>query len=217
MQKGLGLSADQIHDTFKQWNEGRLQSFLIEITRDIFSHKAPGSDHLLVNDIKDEAKSKGTGKWTSQEGLDLPMPIPTIDSAVMMRNLSSLIEERREASELYKTKGQKIDADGLSFESLLYDALFFATIISYAQGLALLTRASEELKMDIPLPEVVSVWRGGCIIRSALLDRFKKAYENAGLRNLLLDEEIAELMMQKLGGLQKVVSKVSRWLSRAKL
>ncbi|HEV8084527.1 MAG TPA: NADP-dependent phosphogluconate dehydrogenase [Chitinophagaceae bacterium] len=210
LHNGFGYTNDQMHRVFKEWDSGEMNSFLLEISATIFDRKDDKkTNNYLVDMILDKAGAKGTGKWTSQEGLDLPMPIPTIDSAVMMRNLSSLIEERREASELYKTKSQKIDADGLSFESLLHDALFFATIVSYAQGLALLTRASEELKMDIPLPEVVSVWRGGCIIRSALLDRFKKAYETVGLRNLLLDEKIAELMMQKLDGLQKVLSKAA--------
>src|SRR4029079_5144722 len=98
--------------------------------------KSPGN--YLLDMILDKAEAKGTGKWTSQEGLDLPMPIPTIDSAVMMRNLSSLIEERNEASSLYNNKINKIDFDKKQFENLLRDALYFATIISYAQGLAML-------------------------------------------------------------------------------
>ena len=184
-----------------------MNSFLLEISAAIFNRKDDKeTNNYLVDMILDKAGAKGTGKWTSQEGLDVPMPIPTIDSAVMMRNLSSLIEEREEASGIYKTTCQKINQNGKSFESLLKDALFFATVISYAQGLALLTKASDELKMDIPLPEVVSVWRGGCIIRSALLDLFKVAYKNTDLKNLLLDENIAKLMMQKLDGIQKVVS-----------
>ncbi|MEO8861667.1 MAG: NADP-dependent phosphogluconate dehydrogenase, partial [Ginsengibacter sp.] len=138
--------------------------------------------------------------------LDLPMPIPTIDAAVMMRNLSSLIEERNEASALYDTKPERINIDRKEFEGLLHDALFFATIISYAQGLAMLTAASTELKMEIPLPEVVSVWRGGCIIRSGLLDYFKKAYENADLKNLLLDKDMAGLLKQKETAIQKIAS-----------
>ncbi len=207
LHNGLDYSNEQMHRVFKDWNSGEMNSFLLEISAAIFDKKDDKkTDNYLVDMILDKAGAKGTGKWTSQEGLDVPMPIPTIDSAVMIRNLSSLIEERKEAATLYNTKFEKINAEGLSFENLLHDALFFATIISYTQGLALLTQASEELKMEIPIPEVVSVWRGGCIIRSALLDLFKKAYETPGLRNLLLDKKIAELMMQKLEGLQKVVS-----------
>lgn len=207
LHNGLGYTNEQMHRVFKDWNSGEMNSFLLEISSEIFDRKDDKeTNNYLVDMILDKAGAKGTGKWTSQEGLDLPMPIPTIDAAVMMRNLSSLIEERKEAAALYNTSLQKIDEDGSSFESSLHDALFFATIISYTQGLALLTKASEELKMEIPLPEVVSVWRGGCIIRSALLDLFKRAYKNANLKNLLLDQEIANLMMQKLDGLQKVVS-----------
>ncbi len=156
--------------------------------------------------ILDKAGAKGTGKWTSQEGLDLPMPVPAIDTAVMMRNLSSLIEERKEAAALYETSLQKIELEKEEFIRLLHDALYFATIISYAQGLAMLTTASSELKMDIPLPTVVSVWRGGCIIRSALLDIFKNAYEKADLKNLLLDENVAKILKQKEAALQTIVS-----------
>lgn len=207
LSNGMGYTNSELHEVFGKWDTGEMKSFLLEITAAIFDkkdEKVPGKD--LVDMILDKAGAKGTGKWTSEEGLDLPMPIPTIDAAVMMRNLSSLIDERKEASALYDSKLEHINIDKKEFEDLLHDALFFATIISYAQGLAMLTTASTELKMDIPLPEVVSVWRGGCIIRSGLLDYFKKAYENAGLKNLLLDKDIAELMKQKESAIQKITS-----------
>ena len=206
MHHGLGLSNEELHEVFREWDSGHLKSFLLEITAIIFTKKddKPGND--LVDMILDKAGAKGTGKWTSQSGLDLPMPIPTIDSAVMMRNLSSLIDERKEAALLYKTSLQKINADKKEFVSQLRDAFYFASLISYAQGLAMLTTASEELKMNIPLPEVVSVWRGGCIIRSAMLDMFKKAYQNSSLKNLLLDPDIAKILQDKESSLQKIVS-----------
>ena len=207
MHNGIGFSNNEIHEVFNTWDNGEMKSFLLEISSAIFEkkdEKSPGN--YLVDMILDKAGAKGTGKWTSQEGLDLPMPIPTIDSAVMMRNLSSLIDERKEADSLYQTSLQKIDMAKEEFVQLLHDAFYFATIISYAQGLAMLTTASKELKMDIPLPGVVSVWRGGCIIRSALLDHFKKAYENAELKNLLLDKNIAGLLKQKEESAQKIVS-----------
>jgi 6-phosphogluconate dehydrogenase len=207
LHNGLGYTNDEMHRVFDEWNKGELQSFLIEISAVIFEKKDDKfPNKYLVDMILDKAGAKGTGKWTSQEGLDLPMPIPTIDSAVMMRNLSSLIEERNQAQSLYNTVLNKIDFDKKQFEQLLQDALYFATIISYAQGLAMLTTASVELKMDIPLPEVVSVWRGGCIIRSGLLDHFKKAYQNASLKNLLLDENIAALLKEKESSAQKIIS-----------
>jgi len=207
MHNGLRLSNDAVHDVFNSWDNGDLKSFLLEISSAILEkkdEKSPGN--YLLDMILDKAEAKGTGKWTSREGLDLPMPIPTIDSAVMMRNLSSLIDERREADALYKTTLQRIDMPKEEFIELLHGAFYFATVISYAQGLAMLTTASKELKMDIPLPLVVSVWQGGCIIRSALLEHFKKAYENPSLKNLMLDKNIATLLQQKEESLQKIVS-----------
>ena len=206
MHHGLGLSNEELHKVFKDWDSGDLKSFLLEITAVIFEKKDDKTGNNLVDMILDKAGAKGTGKWTSQEGLDLPMPIPTIDSAVMMRNLSSLIDERKEAASLYKTSLQKIETDKKEFISQLRDSFYFASLISYAQGLAMLSAASGELKMEIPLPEVVSVWRGGCIIRSAMLDVFKKAYQNASLKNLLLDADIAKILEQKETSLQKIVA-----------
>jgi len=206
MHHGLKLNNDELHDVFADWDQGELKSFLLEITAEIFQKKEEKLETYLVDKILDKAGAKGTGKWTSQEGLNLPMPIPTIDAAVMMRNLSSLIEERKEASKIYKTDPEKIETDRKEFISQLKDAFYFASIISYAQGLAMLTVASSELDMDIPLPEVVSVWRGGCIIRSALLEVFKKCYQNKDLKNLLLDETIAKMLMEKESSLRKVVS-----------
>ena len=206
MHHGLGLSNKELHEVFKDWDSGDLKSFLLEITAIIFDKKDDKTGNDLVDMILDKAGAKGTGKWTSQSGLDLPMPIPTIDSAVMMRNLSSLIDERKEAASLYKTSLRKIEADKKEFISQLRDSFYFASLISYAQGLAMLTTASDELKMEIPLPEVVSVWRGGCIIRSAMLDVFKKAYQNPSLKNLLLDTDIAKILQQKEASLQKIVA-----------
>lgn len=206
MHNGVQMSNEELHEVFKSWDSGEMKSFLLEITASIFSKKDDKTGNFLVDMILDKAGAKGTGKWTSQEGLDLPMPIPTIDAAVMMRNLSSLIDERKEAADLYKTSLQKIEIDKEEFKKLLHDALHFATIISYAQGLSMLTKASSELKMEIPLQKVVSVWRGGCIIRSALLDLFKDAYQDADLKNLLLNENIAKILQEKEAALQKTVS-----------
>ena len=207
LHSGMGYSNEDLHELFARWDQGELKSFLVEITATIFTKKDDTTpSNYLVDMILDKAGAKGTGQWTSQEGLNLPMPIPNIDAAVMMRNLSSLTAERTEAAALYPEALQKISMPREPFESLLRDAFYFATVISYAQGLALLTRASGELQMDIPLPEVVSVWRGGCIIRSALLEQFKSAYKNPGLKNLLLDQHIAAQMKEKEKGLQQIVS-----------
>ena len=207
MHNGMGFSNNEMHEVFNNWDSGELKSFLLEITAVIFEKKDEKiSGNFLVDVILDKAGAKGTGQWTSQEGLDLPMPIPTIDSSVMMRNLSALIDERKEADALYQTSLQKINMPKEAFVKLLQDAFYFATIISYAQGLSMLTQASHERNMEIPLPEVVSVWRGGCIIRSALLDHFKKAYQNPKLKNLLLDENIAALLKEREESAQKIIS-----------
>ncbi len=206
MHHGLQLSNEEMHEVFKEWDAGEMKSFLLEITAAIFAHKDEKSDKDLIDFIGDRAGAKGTGKWTSLEGLNLPVPVPTIDAAVMMRNLSSLVEERKEADELYRTSIEKIEISKEEFLPLLHDALYFATIISYAQGLAMITKASKELEMDIPLPKVVDVWRGGCIIRSALLGILKNAYKNADLKNVMLDKTISELIQDKLPAIQKIVS-----------
>ena len=206
MHNGMQMSNEELHQVFKSWDSGEMKSFLLEITAAIFEKKDDKSGNYLVDMILDKAGAKGTGKWTSQEGLDLPMPIPTIDSAVMMRNLSSLIDERKEANQLYKTSLQKIDMAKEEFLKILFESLYFSTVISYAQGLAMLTTASAELKMEIPLPEVVNVWRGGCIIRSGLLPKFSEVYKNAGLKNLLLDGTIAQSLREKESSLREIVS-----------
>lgn len=206
LHNGLGLNNQQLHEVFKSWDSDELKSYLLEITAEIFTKKDDTTNAYLVDMILDKAGAKGTGQWTSQEGLSLPMPIPTIDAAVMSRNLSSLLDERSKANNLYKTQLKKINEPTDTFIPALKNAFYFATIVTYAQGLALLTTASSELKMNIPLPEVVSVWRGGCIIRSALLENFKKAYNDASLKNLLLDKNIASLLQQKEEPVQEIIS-----------
>lgn len=207
MKHGLELSNKEMGEVFHRWDSGEMKSFLLEITSEIFNMKDGDSDEFLIDFIADKAGAKGTGKWTSQSGLDLPMPIPNIDVAVMMRNLSSLVDERLEADKLYSTKIKPVDISKEELEEWMHDALYFATIISYAQGLAMITTASKELDMDIPIKDVVKVWRGGCIIRSALLDTFAEAYDtNSTLKNLLLDHNIASILQNKLPAIQKIIS-----------
>lgn len=206
LHNGLGLSNDELYKVFKSWNEGELQSFLIEITRDIFLQKDDKTNNRLVDMILDKAGAKGTGKWTSQDAMDLGIPITVIDTAVSLRSLSAYKEERTQASALYKTSMHSIEAPKEVFIQQVGDALFFATIICYAQGLALLHKASVELQMEIPMPEVVRIWRGGCIIRSSLLETFYQAYSaNPQLPNLLLNAEIAQLLQSKKLHMRAVV------------
>ena len=200
LHRGLGLDNDELHKIYKSWNDGELQSFLVEITRDIFLKKDDKTDNRLVDMILDKAGAKGTGKWTSQDAMDLGVPIPVIDMAVCMRELSAYKEERTQAAALYKTPSVDIPVPKEVFIQQVQDALYFAVIISYAQGLAQLHVASKELDMEIPMQDVVKVWRGGCIIRSSLLETFFKAYQkNPALPNLLQEGEIAQL----LGGNKK--------------
>ncbi|MDB5200022.1 MAG: NADP-dependent phosphogluconate dehydrogenase [Chitinophagaceae bacterium] len=207
LHNGLGLTNDELHTIFADWNSGEMKSFLLEITAEIFLKKDDKSENRLVDMILDKAGAKGTGKWTSEAALDLPEPIPTIDMAVMMRNISALKEERINANNLYNPGLKKINISKEDLIQQLHDALLFATVASYAQGLSMLAKASVLLKMQIPLPEVIRVWTGGCIIRSSLLNMFGKAYEkNPQLQNLLLDEKIAGLLKSKLESLQKVVT-----------
>lgn len=210
LHRGYGLDNDELHEVFKQWNEGELQSFLVEITRDIFLKKDDKTGKRLVDVILDKAGSKGTGKWTSQDAMDLGIAIPTIDIAVSMRNLSALKSERVAASKIYTSP---VKISGISKEEIIAEAraaLFFGTLISYAQGLALLYVASKEYDMDIPLPQVVKIWRGGCIIRSTLLEVYYKAYTaNPSLSNILLDTNIAELVKSREANTRKFVSKAS--------
>ena len=206
MHHGLGLTNKEMHEVFKEWDSGEMKSFLLEITAAIFAQVDTKTQKDLIDFVGDRAGAKGTGKWTSLEGLNLPVPVPSIDAAVMMRNLSSLVEERMEADKLYRTSIEKIEISKEEFLPLLHDALYFATIISYAQGLAMITVASKELDMDIPLPKVVDVWRGGCIIRSALLGILKNAYKEENLINVMLDKTISEIIQAKLPAIQKIVS-----------
>ncbi|PWT75283.1 MAG: phosphogluconate dehydrogenase (NADP(+)-dependent, decarboxylating) [Bacteroidetes bacterium] len=203
---GLGLNNDELHKVYKTWNEGELQSFLVEITKNIFLQEDDKSENRLVDMILDKAGSKGTGKWTSQDAMDLAVPLPTIDMAVAMRDLSTYKDERLMAAALYKSTYGTIDVPREVFIQQLGDALYFGMIISYAQGLSMLYKASSELAMQIPLPEVVRVWRGGCIIRSSLLDVFYSAYQaNPTLPNILLDPSIAKLLQAKRQQLRNVI------------
>ncbi len=207
LKTGLKLDNEAIRKVFTKWNEGRLQSFLMDITKDIFAFKAPGTDHLLLDDIKDEAKAKGTGKWTSQVAMDLQAPIPTIDTAVSMRDLSKYKELRVQASALYSNDDTQLDTDTDEFITALEQAFYFSMIISYAQGMHLLSRASEEYKYDLKLGEIAKIWRGGCIIRSLFLNDIYKAYKkDAKLAHLLLDDNVHNLVSDAVKGARTVLS-----------
>ena len=211
MHRGLGLSNEEMHQIFHQWNQEELNSFLIEITADIFKQKDVETGKELLDVILDKAGAKGTGKWTSQDAMDRGVSIPTIDIAVSLRTLSAYKEQRINASKIYNKTHSSLETDSSKFINELKEALFCAIIISYAQGLSLLVKASEELSMEIPLKDVVKIWRGGCIIRSTLLETFYEAYSTkTDLENILLDENIASLLISRIDSLREVVSAAAK-------
>ncbi len=185
-----GLDAAALHQVFSEWNQGILQSFLIEITRDIFAKADPETGKPLVELILDTAGQKGTGKWTSQTSLDLGAAIPTINAAVEARILSSFKAERVAASKVL-TGPERIT--GVGREQLIrqvHDALYAAKVCVYAQGMAMLKQASAEYVWNLNLAETARIWKGGCIIRAALLDPISHAYRrDTALPNLLLDDQ----------------------------
>lgn len=206
LKNGIGLNNDELSATFDKWDKTDMTSYLVEITAAVLAFNDKKTNNRLVDMILDKAGSKGTGKWTSQDALDLPSPIPTIDMAVTLRNISSFKEERVAASKIYAASDKKLSVDKEAFIQQVHDALFFATLMSYVQGLAMLQKASKELSMDIPMQQVVKVWRGGCIIRSSLLDVFIAVFEKDPLLpNLLLENSIAELLKAKEQNLREVI------------
>ena len=181
-----GLSNKEIHDTFTAWNKGRLQSFLMEISAAVFAQPDDAGDGMLIDKILDTAGQKGTGAWTSQDAANVVAAIPSIDAAVSQRIISSFKLQRTQATPLSITTGGSLDKNKLIAQ--LENALYSCYIICYAQGLQMLANASKEYKYDINLVSVASIWRGGCIIRAAMLEDIRKAYHNqSSLTNLMSD------------------------------
>ncbi|MCL4115863.1 UNVERIFIED_CONTAM: hypothetical protein GTU68_035709 [Idotea baltica] len=196
-----------IHKVFEAWNNGRLQSFLVEITRDIFAFRTEGTDHLLLDDIKDQAKSKDTGKWTSQIAMDLNLPVSTIDTAVSMRDLSKYKPLRMQLGDIYDDgRGPvSLENDGEEFLSHLEKAFYFGMVAIYSQGMHMLYRASQEFNYDLKLDEVAKIWRGGCIIRSAFLEDIYGAYQkDQKLEHLFLDKNIENKLKSTIGSARKI-------------
>jgi 6-phosphogluconate dehydrogenase len=194
----VGLNNDDLHNIFTKWNNGPLQSFLIEITAKIFLQKDDRDENKkLVDVILDKAAQKGTGMWTSESAMELHIPVPTIDEAVAARDLSIFKQER----ETINAFTEKITLTGITnneaFIQAVHDALYFGIASSYVQGMHLLQEASVKYKYEISLAEVVRIWKGGCIIRSLMLNDIRKAYlKNDLLKNLLLDKDFYTLLLQ---------------------
>jgi len=206
MKRGLGLSDDELRGVYETWNQGALNSYLVEITSLIFSRVDETTGKRLIDEILDVAKQKGTGMWTSQSAMELQVPIPTIDLAVAMRDLSVFEKQRETAGQIFKRSIPPFGGDHKVFLDQLGHALYAGIIIAYAQGMAVLTAASDKYEYHLDLEAVARIWRGGCIIRTALLEDIRMAYRNQpGLPNLLLAPELSKKVMANQEDLRRVV------------
>ena len=206
MKELLGMTASDMHDVFKRWNTGDLDSYLIEITRDILAFTDPDGKPL-VDRILDTAGQKGTGKWTSVTALDLGIPLTLISEAVYARCLSAIKEERVAASKVLHGPAPAFIGDRTSFLRDLEQALYASKIVSYAQGFTMLRSAAEEFRWNLNYGSIALLWRGGCIIRSAFLEKIKKAFDrNPGLANLLLDPFFKEKIEASQAAWRRVIA-----------
>lgn len=204
----LGLEAQELHDVFSDWNKGELDSYLIEITADIFTKVDEETGKPLVELVLDKAGQKGTGKWTSKNALDLGVPLPLITESVFARCISALKEERVKASKILSgPEVNKYEGDKKDLIEAVRKALYMSKICSYAQGFAQMRAQSEENGWDLQYGDISMIWRGGCIIRARFLQKIKEAYDrDPGLANLMLDDYFKEIVEGYQTALREVVS-----------
>jgi 6-phosphogluconate dehydrogenase len=206
MRDLLGMSAPEMHEVFKKWNQGPLDSYLIEITRDILACKDEDGAPL-VDKILDTAGQKGTGKWTSVVSLDLGVPLTMISEAVFARCLSAMKEDRVAASQVLRGPVPKFTGNKQEFLNDLEKALYASKLVSYTQGYVLLKAAAKEFHWDLNYGDIALLWRGGCIIRSVFLGRIKEAFDrNPLLANLLLDPFFEETIEKSQEAWRRVLS-----------
>ena len=209
MKRGLGLSCKEIGDVFAKWNKGVLDSFLIEITRDVLYYN-DNDGTPLVDKILDKAGQKGTGKWTAINALDLGMPVTLIGEAVFSRCLSAQKDERVKASDILSGPASEFTGDKQAFIDDLEQALYASKIISYAQGFMLIREAAKEYGWKLNNPSIALMWRGGCIIRSVLLKDITNAYRNnPNLDNLLFDKFFTDAINNAQKGWRNVISQAA--------
>jgi len=208
MKHVLGLDAKELHEVFADWNKGELDSYLIEITADIFTKVDEETGKPLVDLILDTAGQKGTGKWTSQSALDLGVPLPMITESVFARFISAMKEERIKASKVLTGPEIKpFTGDKAAYIESVRKALYLSKIVSYAQGFAQMRSASEEYNWDLNYGEIAMIFRGGCIIRAQFLQKIKDAYDrDPELKNLLLDPYFSDIAEQYQAALREVIS-----------
>ena len=206
MRDGLGMSAEEMHDVFSAWNETELNSYLIEITRDILGYKDENGE-TTVDYILDTAGQKGTGKWTAISALDEGVPLTLIGEAVFSRCLSSMKSERVSAAKVFPKDVPAFDGDKTAFIEAIRKALYASKIISYAQGYTLMRTAAKTYGWNLNYGGIALMWRGGCIIRSVFLGKIKEAYDkNPELENLLLDDYFAETIKALVASWREVVA-----------
>jgi len=207
LKQGLGLTNEQLYDVFAEWNQGELDSYLIEITRDIFSVKDEETGGELVDYVLDKAGAKGTGKWMSQLALDLGVPSTLVTEAVYARSLSALKEARVRASKVLHGPNDAYDGDASKFIEQVRQALYASKICSYAQGYVQLQAAASEHDWPLDYGNIALLWRGGCIIRAQFLERIKEAFDaDAKLENLLLAPYFAKVVQEAQPAWRHVVS-----------
>jgi 6-phosphogluconate dehydrogenase len=205
-KRGLGLTPAELAPIYDRWNREELNSFLVEITAKIFSRQDDRTGKPLIDLILDMAKQKGTGMWTSWDAMDLQAPTPTIDAAVVMREMSGYQEERQIASQVLAGPSHTFTGDRQRLIGQVKNALYASMIATYAQGLALLRKASATYGYGLDLEAVARIWRGGCIIRAALLEDIRTAFKNqADLPNLLLDPQLGQEFLSRVADLREVV------------
>jgi len=202
------MSPAEMQPVFDEWNKGELDSYLIEITRDILGKKDDETGKPMLDVILDTAGQKGTGKWTSQAALDVGCPAPTVAEAVFARAMSAIKEERVAASKKLKGPETTIDINKKEFLEMIRKALYASKICSYAQGYQLMKLAAEEYNWDLKFGEIALMWRGGCIIRAQFLGKIKEAFDNnPNLQNLLLDDYFKSVIDNNQSAWRSVVAR----------
>jgi 6-phosphogluconate dehydrogenase len=207
MKNVLGMTTEEMEPVFTEWNEGELDSYLIEITRDIMGKKDDETGKAMLDVILDTAGQKGTGKWTSQAALDLGIPAQTVAEAVFARAMSAIKEERVEASKSLNGPKPTFSGDKKDFVAKIQRALYASKICSYAQGYQLMREASKEHNWDLKFGDIALMWREGCIIRAQFLGRIKEAFDkNPDLQNLLLDDYFKKVIEENQSAWREVVA-----------
>ncbi|RJP79363.1 MAG: NADP-dependent phosphogluconate dehydrogenase [Candidatus Zixiibacteriota bacterium] len=205
MRRGWGMTGDEIRTTYEAWNGTELNSYLLQIAGNIFRLKDDRTGDPLIEFILDAARQKGTGTWTAQEAMELQVPVPALDAAVALRNLSARKEERQTAEARLGNPVRPFDGDRDAFLERMRRAYYAAMILAYAQGLSLLEQASRTYSYDLNLETVARIWRAGCIIRAALLEEIRRAYaQQPGLPSLVLDDHLGGAVLERLEDLREV-------------